>query len=359
MNGGFASIIMLLALVYATTLLSILNEVELDSRIRASSQLLLSFIASIGVFSSMALIGRMRLRVLSLALFWIIVGVALVELLLPEQFVSQLYDAAYSWRPTGVYGAVNRDVAFWGFRRPLALTTEPAFVGTFLGLLVLVAYRARDATDRASALGSIAMLVMSFAIVRSPSLLLFIVPVLLGSKRTDWLIMGGALLVTVGIVWLGGISVAPSMLDGYLTGGSFFVRAIAPYATAVSVLGTYPLFGLGIGSEDEVLPLIIHVYSELGAWSNFHYFWGASAYNLITSNVAWLFISLGAVGSAAMIYLLVRVLRALRVSQMTTLILSVGIIWTSIGGFVDGRTWFVVFALAAASHNVRAGEASS
>jgi hypothetical protein len=349
--GAVTWVFAMLCILMLSTMVSAWPALDPRPRLLASAQMTMSVLCGVGALSSMLAVGRMALSKIVRGLAKLILAASLIEILMPREHVLSLYEFLYSWRPTGVYSEIVRDQNLWGWVRPLGLSTEPSFAGIFIGLFTLLDDVLTKGTSRQrNLLVTLLFLMTALLTIRSPTILCFVVLIVIRwiPKNSGGLLVGAITLV-LGLAALVFVSVTPTG-SASLTGGSFFARAIAPYAVAFDVAVAHSLFGLGVGSEADALPYVVEVWNRYGAWSSFSYFYGKSAALLITSNVAWTFIYLGAVGGLLFLHVMHRLLASIagRAHAWWALI-SVLLIWTTIGGFVDARTWAVVFCIAGAT----------
>ncbi|CAN7401184.1 hypothetical protein LJR016_002430 [Devosia sp. LjRoot16] len=340
----------LLLIVAASAVTSVFTVANSWPRLLACAQISLSIVSGVGAVCVMMAAGRNGMSRTFRAITAIIFFASLIEIFAPREFVLLVYENLYAWRPVAIYDAIARDEALWGWVRPLGLSTEPSFVGIFLGLLTLADNIVTDGTSRQrSLLQLLVLFACYFAVVRSVTLFIFLLLVLLrylSPQRGNLL----ASITTICVCAAGASLLAYALNEtGFLGGGSVFIRLVAPYAAALDAISELPVFGFGIGSESDVYPIISSVWSRLDAWSNFSYYYGSPSERLITSNIAWMLIYLGIGGAAALLFCIHGFCSALAKSDASWTVVAILLVWTSIGGFADARTWSIVFILASAA----------
>lgn len=342
-----AALLLIVAASAATSVFTVENSWP---RLLACAQLSLSIASGVGVVCLIMAAGRTGASQIFRAITAIIFFASLIEIFAPRDVVRLVYEHLYAWRPVAIYDAIARDEALWGWVRPLGLSTEPSFAGIFLGLLTLADSIVTDGTSRRRSLPQLLFLFACyFAVVRSITLLIFVFLVLLRHLSPQ---RGNALTsVTIICVCAAGACLLAYALSetGFLGGGSAFIRLVAPYAAALDAVSELPVFGFGIGSESDVYPIISDVWSRLDAWSSFAYYYGSPSERLITSNIAWMLIYLGLGGALALVFCIHGFCSALTQSDAWWTVIAILLIWTSIGGFADARTWSIVFVLSAAA----------
>jgi len=339
----------LLLIVAASAVTSVLTVENGWPRLLACAQISLSIVSGVGAVCLMMAAGRTGMSRIFRAITAIIFFASLIEIFAPRELVQGFYENLYAWRSVSIYDAIARDEALWGWVRPLGLSTEPSFVGIFLGLLTLADSIVTDGTSRRRSLLQLVFLFACyFAVVRSVTLFIFLFLVLLRYLSPQ---RGNALasVTTIFVCAAGTCLLAYALSEsGFLGGGSAFIRLVAPYAAAFDAVTELPVFGFGIGSESDVYSIISSVWSRLDAWSSFSYYYGSSSERLITSNIAWMLIYLGLGGAMALVFCIHGFCSALAQSDGWWTVMAILLIWTSIGGFADARTWSIVFVLAAA-----------
>jgi len=232
--------------------------------VRSFAQFVASIVSAYCIFVVGILSSRKRLIFWLTLLLGVIVIGAFLERYAPVKAFSDavrtlIYPEAL------LYSADNRDVASYGAVRPRFLTREPSTVGIAAGLLIAMIFILAPVRDLYKIVGAFIVTGICIIVMRSPTIIFFAVIVLYSTialkptavARISWLLatIGTALLIGASFLLVYGSGLTGLTNRAFLGGGSYALRIFGPPLIWLETLRNEPLFGLGIGSYDSLLPL--------------------------------------------------------------------------------------------------------
>jgi hypothetical protein len=328
---------------------------DFPQHVVSSVLLLYSLALSYGAFLGLQVIGIRRASRFFLLISIVLIVGSTLELYGGLKPASDAFRKAVDfWRPNNVYDADLRDIEMYGGVRPKFLASEPAVLGTVLGIAILSWFLSARRYTAFRFLGFTLLILPAFALVRSPEILIcFTVACLfflleIGPKR--W---SGIRARCLGAVALLAMLIAPAVISSntnYGQGGSFFMREVAPPAITALVLRSQPLLGTGIGGWAQVVPFGSEVFNKApgSIYRNMqHKMLDPDIAKSMVHSAAWEFwCDLGLLGGILVIWILTRALKELRVPQRFFIFSCGALIFTMSGAMDSPRVWIYLFTVA-------------
>lgn len=200
-----------------------------------------------------------------LYLFYFILTIAIFERLgLFLDVIETIRSSLYS---KSLYEGFERDLAAYGFNRPMALMKEPAHLAWVLSLVLFCLYKAKAITNK----NTIIFAVLCFYITYSPIFMLFFL-----AYSFDRVYKKPFLLFPFFLVIIGVFSIFFNMFEyrynAFLSGTdlSTISRIVAPPLVALKVFIEHPLFGIGITSHSNAFNYIYDVFMEYGNYNQIY-----------------------------------------------------------------------------------------
>ncbi len=347
--------------VYTASVLSAPDYRLLGERFKGLVQISYSIVIAYGFVLVAMGYDRTRLGRLFFAFCAILlVGSALENYLPPVRDISDAFRRrAFE---SGVYVADIRDQLFYGRIRPKLFTSEPSALAFAYTLFAFAWYML--SRWRLKVAGYVSLLVAGYFFMRSPTLFLGVLLIPLyeimvaaraGPTNPNRASVGrivvafGLGIMLIIAAGLFGAELFKERIDSILSGHdlSFFGRMVAPILTAVAVIGEHPLTGAGLAGWEFIDGTVRQIYSSApGLASEFRF---DSAAHALT-NYFWLhWIFLGVFWGCAVIAALSWFLHVLGAPSIA-FCWGVWIVFgQASGGYVDPRTWIVLFLACAAS----------
>ncbi|MDM8557611.1 hypothetical protein [Candidatus Parabeggiatoa sp. HSG14] len=285
----------------------------------------------------------------------IIIGCALENY---TSFKSLSDNFRYAVFHSGIYEALDRDIAFFGGERPKLFTSEPSHVSKFL-LFSITLWLVLSLKKRKFYIKAILVSLTAAFVTGSPSLVLLI-PISLiiavyleGNGFYPFLkrmsIRKFLLYFVFMLLMLGSLTVAvTTVLSGRLTAmiegeGSTIIRVVAPPLITFDVLKEYPMWGAGITGKEMVADKVFYrLTDDFGLTYITDIEW---ATNMVT-NAFWLhWIYLGLFGGILMVWAIYRLMKVLGVKHYLYCLFLILIFSQTMGGYVGARTWMILFGI--------------
>lgn len=347
--------------VYAASVLSAPDYRFLGERFKGLVQIGYSIVIAYGFYLVAMGYDRARLGRIFFALCVVLlIGSTLENYFAPMRDISDAFRTrAFE---SGVYVADIRDQMFYGRVRPKLFTSEPSALAFAYTLFAFVWYVLSRWHLKAA--GYLALLAAGYFLMRSPTLFLGVLLVPLyeilvaaragpanprratGPRIVVAFGLGAVLVLAAGVF---GAELLKDRIESIVSGHdlSFFGRLVAPILTVVAVVGEHPLTGAGLTGWEFIDGTVRQIYSSApGLASDFRF---DSAAHALTNYfwLHWIFLGLfwGCVAIAALTWFL----RALG-APSALFCWGVWIVFgQASGGYVDPRTWIVLFLACAAS----------
>jgi hypothetical protein len=347
------------ALLTANIVSNVVADGIVEDRVRGAVQLSASIVVGLGLYLALCYLPAETTR----RVFWwswlvitLVGGLEVYGGLRP--IVQEGVQLLYSGSPRMIYDADLRDIEIYGVLRPMVFASEPSFAGVSVTMMLL----GFSLTD--PGLGSIRAalnftLMFVISIVCVPTLTLpfgGLIYLLWFFSYCPGLLRLALLAAAFAAITLYSTAVAVTGGEGlfavvarHAQTGSFFGRTVAPFLTAVRVVMQLPFNGVGVGFEQGALQEILVVWSRAGALARFPWFSDSPAKDLITSSFWWHWIFFGLFGGLLFLALTWQYLKQLGVRRVALVLASTGLSWMTIGGYVDPRSWGILYILAACS----------
>lgn len=354
--------ISLLSIIILTVLLSALfasisGNVVLVEFLRSFAQFTVALLSAYSIFIVAVLSSPKRMVILfSLILGVIIVG-AFSERFGPVRAFSDAFRALL-YPKNLLYSADLRDVVSYGALRPRFLTREPSLVGIGAGLLVCMIFLLWRGPFLFKATGAIVVAFGCIFIMRSPTILFFAAIVLYGgiglrpttAGRLSWIYILAITIVFIAtpFILIYGSGVAGVSDRSIFGGGSYVIRIFGPPLIWLETLQSDPLFGLGLGSFESLLPTARHAYAAHGILALFPDLKDERDGSFLISNGFWEYwIFLGLAGGSIIIVALFRLFRSFGISYVAFPFFASVVALQTFGGISAYRPWHMLFIFAA------------
>ena len=247
-------------------------HIVLLGRLRSLLYLGYSLICASAVLLAILKLPRQFVASLSLWFALALLLGALLELLLPPiRDMSDNFNL--SIHPGWDYGNWARDISMTGGIRPKFFSPEPAKLALSIGYFTTLWYR--FSADRRKHVGALALIALTFLIVRSPSAIAWF-SALAALMLNEWYLeerkrrsavemfvrLLGALLMTLAVlalaIWLNWTRIQLFLAN---RDPSALIRFFVPPFVTAQVMLHYPAFGLGLGAFDEAASMLANAFS--------------------------------------------------------------------------------------------------
>ena len=350
----------LLALTLAFLLLQPLaggGDSGYGSSLRSVLQLTASMLGAMAVIFALGRLDPARLRRTLLIVWAVLIVLAFAESLFLKPLFDQIRDLLYSGSGRFVYLAEDRDLHIYGRVRTTVFASEPSFLADTLSALSVMVFLLHDRRGRlGSWLQLGAMLALGFFISPSFKMAFYLAAVLVWQfwPRSLGAFFGLLALLATGAL-LGALLFEPLLAllqdtaGTHLSSGSFFGRIGSAHLVGMNALAEFPLFGFGVGNNDDVYRIIAATWQDSGAFIRFPWYSALPAADLMSNGFWWMWIYLGLIGGAVFLTLAALLLRALGVLTPWRSLICALILWYAGSAFVDPQSWYmlVVFSVGA------------
>jgi hypothetical protein len=327
---------------------------DLLDTIRSVLQLIASIGGALAVLYAASLINSAKLRRMLLALWVVIIALAVAESLFLKPIFDQIRDFLYAGSGRFVYLAEDRDLQIYGQIRPTVFASEPSFLADTLTALVLMVFMLGKKVGDIRSWGLLGLMTfVTFAVSPSFKVGFFILALLVWqfwpknpSDTLLFLSLPAAVLVATWLT-IDLFAVSLDNVGGHLATGSFFGRVGSAHLVGIDALGQYPLFGFGIGNTEGTYKVIYDVWSRTEAFSRFPWYSSYSAEHLLSNGFWWMWIYLGIIGGGIFLLLIIRILKNIGVTTAFRSVACASIVWYAGAAFVDPQSWYwvVVFSV--------------
>jgi len=342
-------LLILVVLLLVQPVLSSADGGDISSTYRSRIQLLLAASCALGMIYCLRDVDKGDLFKTAIVLWLLLLALAVLEFFALRDVFGSIRDFLYGSSGRFVYREDERDMELYGRLRPTALASEPSFLGDTLASLTTLAYFSGSAGIRRRIKIAAVMFIISY--IAAPSLkILFYVFALSAWVCLPLLVrkIGGSVTVvviamTVAIALTFGAWVLQSdLLAARSSTGSFFGRLIVGYFAAVDTLQEYPILGLGVGNTEKAYDYIAGAWDSTGAFDLFPWYRDLKATDLLTNGFWWMIIFLGVVGFAALVAVLLVIMRIYGLFYASLALFCTWIIWYAGSAFVDPQSWFIL-----------------
>jgi hypothetical protein len=321
----------------------------------SSIQLLVSIIISLSFVRALSIVDRVVLWRM-LFVFWaVLIALAFLENFGFRGFFDDIRAVLYGGSDRGIYASDLRDISLYGSVRSTVFASEPSFLADSLCSLVVLMFMLDP--KRGMLPSWIRFGAMLFiCILASPSfkVAFYIVALLLWQywprNPRSQLFLALFLPIFALFLWQIFPSLLPileGMLGQHSETGSFYGRVEVGPSVAANALLNSPLFGYGLGGADEVYPIISSIWDESGAFQKFSWYVDLGARELMSNGFWWQWIFLGVVGGVIFIFLLLRLMDRIGVTNPIRALVCTWIVWYAGSAFVDPQSWYmlIIFSL--------------
>ena len=272
----------LLGLLYlvglASTIFSPGVATFLGEKLKSEILLILSSLCGLGFYLELRTWSARSLGGLFAGAVAIILAGLVLEILGPLKPVSDAFRVRVM-PEVFLYTSDARDIALHGSIRPKLFTSEPSHVAKFLNVVV-VAWMLASGKGRSLAFGFLALFAAAL-LTRSPTILIGMIAaqvvviswtlrklVARPGLNASSIAMGFLAVMASALVFFIlaalGAALFSTRMEAVLSGGdaSALVRLLTPVVIASEVLYAHPLFGMGIGGKEPLVPILLQAYSE-------------------------------------------------------------------------------------------------
>jgi len=264
---------------------------------------------------------------------------AIMEPLFPNYYNNTI--GADSW-------LLDRDKSLYYLYRPKFFTAEPSHLGKFISMVLFFWMISTDNNNKNNIF--LLLLMLSFFLVRSP-LILFMIPIyfviifLLENSETKTINLNralGSFFLFLALV-IGSTNFLQSRINLASLGmdSSLNQRLIIPTFITYEVLGSFPLFGVGIAAKEATELIVLEAFQEIDP--NFQ---PRSLKQLLDKNHAttlMYFIYFGILGTFIVVFLLKNLIISLGVKNWIFIIVVFSILGFTHGKLTGLNTWIYFF----------------
>jgi len=353
--GHVKAISLIVAIVWLSVLFKGVDAFFIE-RVKGGIQITYSILLAYGFFLEVSRWKKEQAaKLFYYACLLIIIGCALENY---TPFKSLSDNFRYAVFHSGIYEALDRDIAFFGGERPKLFTSEPSHVSKFL-LFSITLWLALSLKNRKFYIKAILVSLAAAFVTGSPSLVLLvpislIIAVLLeGNGLSHFLkrmtIRKFLLYFVFMLLMLGTLTVAvTTVLSGRITAmiegeGSTIVRIVAPPLITFDVLKEYPMWGAGITGKEMVADKVFYrLTNDFGLT----YITDIEQATNMVTNAFWLhWIYLGLFGGILMIWAIYRLMKVFGVRHYLYCFLLFAIFGQTMGGYVGLKVWTIIFGI--------------
>lgn len=319
-----------------------------------------------GAFAMIFALGRIdaaKVRRLLLTLWIIFIMLAFIEAIFFKQLFDQVRDFIYAGSGRGIYVAEDRDLQIYGRIRTTVFASEPSFLADTLSSLTVMVFMLTNAPRKWASWALLGvMLSVSFFIDPSFKMSFYLIAVVIWQfwprNISSLVVLLFFLGATLSVVVLNGdliFTLLGNLLGGHSSTGSFFGRIASAHIVGLDALLQFPLFGYGIGNDDDVYDIIVEVWHKTGAFILFPWYGNLSASDLLSNGFWWMWTYLGIVGGTIFLMLVAKLLRGVGVLTPWRSLVCGSVVWYAGSAFVDPQSWFtiVVFSIGALSRQTQ------
>ncbi|MFC6499685.1 hypothetical protein ACFP8Z_19395 [Gemmobacter lanyuensis] len=323
-------------------------------------QLVASMVGALAMMFALGKVDSAQTRKLIFTIWIVFIALAFME----SFFLKALFDQAraliYSETGRGVYIAVDRDLEIYGRVRTTVFASEPSFLADTLSSLSVMVFMLTNKSGKLASWALLgAMLIVSFFVAPSFKMSFYLIGVVIWQfwprSFTNLLLLLIFLGIGLAVVTSNADSIfalLDSVLGGHSSTGSFFGRIGSAPLVGIEALSKFPLFGFGIGNDDDVYSIIVEVWHQTGAFILFPWYGSLGASDLLSNGFWWMVTYLGIVGTAIFLTLSARLLRGVGVLTPWRSLVCGSVVWYAGSAFIDPQSWFtiLVFSIGALSH---------
>jgi hypothetical protein len=352
--------VLLACFMAALALVASVRDGDYVIHLRASAQFVYSVVIGYAAFLGLSVLRRQDVE---RTFFWmavfLIVGAAL-EIYGPIRPFSDWFRSVFNaWY--GLYDSDARDIVDYGGYRPKFFANEPSVLGLTIGFAFCFWLSAKKSFAASEAMLAALLIGVAFLLVRSPNVLLgplafgFIFLVSGRNRRRVRGLLGKAAIAGA----LGSVALAPAFflfltltlpnIPSYLASLSFFERIELPFLVASDALRSFPLFGVGLGNNDQMNQLALKTFQSMNMIASLSTKEMADP-GRSAGNVFWQYwIVFGFAGGLIFTFVFSDLLRVLRVRHSSFVVLGIAAatFWQGFGGVSAPLAFFAVFAVAA------------